>query len=412
MNDKKNEKEQTPTQTKIEKLNLIKYSVLKGQKSLDEVKSEHPLIWVQYHNEIEECFRMFIQDNIPTPQKRLNLVLCGTNSENEVKKGGTGKTTLSYLLADLLSENFKTEEYLTMKNKTFTVQDLAVSFDGYLGEPVFVWEEMRSWKINEWGISQFLSAFNTGKNNFGNFNVKYGKVKLNNWINFINSSQKFSDFFSGLCDRHKQNDGSLSEPENYSQIERRFPFALCFEKHWVSKGQWRTIIEGRLLNDSKTSDIEFSQYDTIFRIEVPTTKDNFNSQLQIIAEWLYEFINLETFEWNFDIQRKSIQDSGTEEPIEKNLGPWLDCFKTIKTINDLPKWIKVKIKNDCEKTLDIYSAEKNLSTEQYEKELQREIEKKLNQELIKQKNMIPFENIVKWYKQDESQTPFDRILCL
>lgn len=325
----------------------LKQDLYLGNITLQELKEQYIDLYVSDYVSFEAIWKQHFKDFNPDPKKRLNLVLCGSDSDNQTIKGGTGKTTLSYLLP--LELGFDLEKDF------FSFTDGEAGFFNYQNQVVVVWNEIRNSTIYQFGVPKFLTA--TDKSDFlkSNMNVKYGAVKLCNEVNMINTSQPFKSFLLGLTDRYKDKQGEYSEPENFSQIERRFPVCLTFEKRIVSENEYETIITCKKHNEGIPSDILLNQYQDLFVCKIKTNKTNFKKKLKIFSQWFIKFINQKTYDFDFSNLKKYFQqrevddvsDSELEQYLQMNLNQFspLDILQEKKKLleeqKNLIDWKKV-----------------------------------------------------------------------
>lgn len=153
---------------------------------------------------LKKCRKEYI-DHIPVPVYRINYYVEGA--------GGIGKNIACRALARALYPDLEDYECF------FEVGGGKVSFDGYAGQPVIIW--------NDWRAETFIKLFGRGTAfdlldshpSSSKRNIKYGSVLLTNSINLINSVEPYEDFLNNLAGN-----------EDPNQAYRRFPIIICLRE--------------------------------------------------------------------------------------------------------------------------------------------------------------------------------------
>lgn len=157
--------------------------------------------------------------NQPMPPFRFNVYVTGD--------GGSGKGLISEALACTLIDpdgKMKDEDIF------FTVGAQSVSFEGYDGQPVIIWDDCRSNELFQKLDSRgnIFNVFDPHPKNISQ-NIKYGSIKLTNSINIINSVQPFEEFCNKIAGEHIDRKSGVIIPAEESQIcqiYRRFPLVI------------------------------------------------------------------------------------------------------------------------------------------------------------------------------------------
>lgn len=198
----------------ITKLEAWKLDLMHGKKSLKECREEDDLLYVENKKTLETAFFDYLENEAPMPTFRVNFYIDG--------EGGHGKGLTSKALARSLYPNIKDD-----KDIFFPIGAKNVTFDGYRGQPVIIWNEFRA--------VTFLDVLGGRENVFEVLdphpedkmqNIKYGKIRLTNCINIINSVESYDKFLNGLSGEYIDNKGAKHEAEDKKQAYRRVPFIL------------------------------------------------------------------------------------------------------------------------------------------------------------------------------------------
>lgn len=162
-----------------------------------------------------EALRLrYISTVADVPVERINYYVCG--------RGGVGKGLLCRALARALFPNFAHDDDIF-----FEIGAKNVSFDGYDGQPVIIWNDKRAFDL--------LSMLGSRENVFNVFDthptrqrqdVKYSNTILINCVNIVNSVEDYSTFLDGLAGEYTSKDGHHYTSEDKGQSYRRFPFII------------------------------------------------------------------------------------------------------------------------------------------------------------------------------------------
>ena len=190
----------------------MKMHVLNDGWSMRRCREEDPLTYASIRSTLPPLRLDYLSGEEP-PSLRINIYIDGPS--------GVGKSVFSEFIAERLAGP---RSYFSIGN------DERVLFDGYDGEPVIIWDDMR--------VTDFIRHF--GPN--GTYRLldphpkliaeqaKFSKVILNNSWNIINGIQPYAEFIAGLAGSYTDRFGVDHEAEDEIQSWRRFPVILCLHE--------------------------------------------------------------------------------------------------------------------------------------------------------------------------------------
>lgn len=195
-------------------IDVVKYgkTVRQCYKEMDAID------YVKNENKLRQSRAEYLDKAAPLPNTRINFYFEG--------EGGIGKDTACELLARALRPDIEDVEDIA-----FPFGDENVSFDGYDGQPVIIWSDMRA--------ADFMSALgrkaclhsldiHPRRTNNGRVHVKFGYTRLVQDFNIINGIEPYSEFITELAKEYKDNKGFARKNEEYQlgQYYRRFPIII------------------------------------------------------------------------------------------------------------------------------------------------------------------------------------------
>lgn len=190
----------------------LRMRVLKEGMSLFDVAEKYPVEYADDLSALTRCRSEYLSKFAKMPSQRMNFYFCGSS--------GIGK--------DVMCESFARQLYPDIDNdkKLFhVVTDLRVPFEGYDGQPVIIWSDVRAKAlIAHFTRAGFYSLIDTAPKNT-NRNVKYGHVTLLNKFNFFNGIDDYPVFLSDLSSK-SDNKTDDRDYEPLKQVTRRFPFIV------------------------------------------------------------------------------------------------------------------------------------------------------------------------------------------
>lgn len=149
----------------------------------------------------------YLTRNALLPNTRLSVYVYGA--------GGTGKDVFCELLSHALYP--ETED---IRDISFGIGDGNSTFDGYDGQPVLTWSDVRAGHFFALGKRLTLTALDPHpKEQGGNVDIKFGNTRLINSYNIINGVENFFCFIQDMAERFR-------EVGNIEQFYRRFPVVV------------------------------------------------------------------------------------------------------------------------------------------------------------------------------------------
>lgn len=162
---------------------------------------------------LENCRREYLKKYAVLPPFRMNYYMRGGS--------GAGKTfaAKAFARATFDPDNQKRDEELF-----FIVGQQGAMFQGYDGQPVIIFDDIRSkflmdnYNNNPGAIYNLLDPVPSSSEQ----NIKYGSVKLINSVFIITSQEPFDIFCKNICG-NSSGQILISNGESEKQIYRRFP---------------------------------------------------------------------------------------------------------------------------------------------------------------------------------------------
>lgn len=191
----------------------FRYDVLMNGKTLIQCQEENPLLYSDDMATLKKLRLEYIAKQ-KAPKTRINYYISG--------RGGLGKGLCSRALARSLFPDIKEDDELF-----FTVGNGNAKFEGYDGQPVIIWDDMRAFDLlhtlgGRGNVFNVLDTHPTKQRQ----NIKYGSINLCNTVNIINSVQSYIEFLDGLAGEYKTKDGETIQAEDKGQSYRRMPFII------------------------------------------------------------------------------------------------------------------------------------------------------------------------------------------
>lgn len=208
----------------------VRFDVLYNGKSLKQCIAEDRVNFMQDLEALKKLRAEYISRNAPLPNLRINFYIDGA--------GGIGKNTASKALAKALYPDLEEEDCY------FEVGGNNVSFDGYDGQPVIIWNDVRgSDLVFKFGRGEVFDLFDSHPSG-AKHNIKYGSVKLVNTYNIVNGIDSYQDFLNSLAGEYTDKQGIFHEVEDKSQSFRRFPLILCLREYDFDVLLNKGVVEG------------------------------------------------------------------------------------------------------------------------------------------------------------------------
>lgn len=191
----------------------MQQDVLRFGKTLDECYIEDPILYASEQRTLERLRTEYLNRQEP-PTRRMNYYISGD--------GGVGKGILSHAFARALFPE------MNPKDVVFQVGGDNVSFEGYDGQPVILWNDMRSSELLAVAGSRgvLFEIFDTFPRMTTRVHKKYGYVPLNHLVNIVNGPEHYKYFLDNLSGLYIDRYGQQQCSENKSQAYRRFPMII------------------------------------------------------------------------------------------------------------------------------------------------------------------------------------------
>lgn len=185
----------------------LRNDVLTRGVTLKQIRDTDPLSYQRDYRQLQLMRQLYINEFAEVPNIRMNFYIYGD--------GGTGKGLLSKSIARAMFPELESDEEIF-----FEIGGEKVSFDGYDGQPVIIWNDVRGDDLARslGGAANLFNVFDITPTN-GRVHIKYGSIKLINKINIMNSSVDYSDFIEDVF-------STTEREEDCNQLTRRIPFVL------------------------------------------------------------------------------------------------------------------------------------------------------------------------------------------
>ena len=191
---------------------VMRMHVLRDGWTLKQCRDTDPLTYSKIRSSLPPLRLDYLFDAEPC-QLRITIYVDGDS--------GIGKSSFCQYIAQALFQG-NDDPYFCIGG------DERVTFDGYDGQPVIIWDDMRA--------SDFIKQFKPQ----GTYRIldpypqkiaqqaKHSRVILTNAINIINGIQPFEEFIAGLAGTYTdKRTGMHYQAEDETQAWRRFPLIFC-----------------------------------------------------------------------------------------------------------------------------------------------------------------------------------------
>ena len=183
--------------------------------TMKQCRDDDPLTYSKIRNSLPPLRLDYLLDSPPCPF-RMNIYVDGDS--------GLGKSSFCRFIAETLFPNYE-RAYFPIGN------DDRVTFDGYDGEPVIIWNDMRASDfVARFKPSGTYKILDTHPDNEAQ-QAKGSRVILCNAVNIINGVQPYEEFINGLAGTYVDKNGKRHEAEDDTQAWRRFPMILCVHEN-------------------------------------------------------------------------------------------------------------------------------------------------------------------------------------
>lgn len=214
-------------------LELDALMVMSGKITPAELKEKNPKYYLNNLDKIKRARREYL-NSLPTP-KRLSNFYIGPLDQRESgsdKRGRIGKGLMARLLAiSHLMQMFPDVDFMNMadddlKGKyVFFAGGSNVTFDGYEGEPIIIWNDARSEKlISTFGsVAEAMDALDVHPKPIA-LHVKFDHVYLKNCINIFCGTETYLEFIQGL---------TTAYGEDETQAKGRLPYIIHISPEFI-----------------------------------------------------------------------------------------------------------------------------------------------------------------------------------
>lgn len=198
----------------------MQVDVLQGRKTPEQCAQEDPVLYAKLRSKLIQLHGDYLS-KLPQPEFRLNFYVDG--------QGGEGKWQFIVALARSLFPEIANDDDLY-----FCAGGENVTFEGYHGQPVIIWDDCRSGELIRkfGGRGNLFSAFNTfpERDSKVRAHVKFAYTNLANKVNIVNSIEPWHDFLDGLAGEYTDYRGNSHKAEDKKQSYRRFPMIICLHQ--------------------------------------------------------------------------------------------------------------------------------------------------------------------------------------
>lgn len=191
----------------------MRLNVLLNGMTLIQCQEENALLYSDDMEKLKKLRLQYLYNQNP-PTTRINYYISG--------RGGLGKGLCSRALARSLFPDLENDDEIF-----FIVGDSKATFEGYDGQPVIIWDDMRAFDLltvlgSRGNVFNVLDTHPTKQRQ----NIKYGSINLCNTVNIINSVQSYIEFLDGLAGEYTTKGGEVIKSEDKNQSYRRVPFII------------------------------------------------------------------------------------------------------------------------------------------------------------------------------------------
>lgn len=240
---------------------MIRAKVLNDGLSIRDCIDKYPLQYAEDRLALKQLRKDYLANKAPLPRTRFNYFICG--------QSGYGKDTIARGLSRQFFPDLEDDKLFHV------VKDLKVPFEGYDGQPIIIWEDVRAASlIRAFDRDGIFRLFDVRPSR-GELNVKYGSICLTNTINILTSVEPYAQFLDGIAGQYIDRDGNLHEAEDKNQSYRRFPFIIPIAIDYMEILVSRAFLHG---------DTSYQEYEQLARLRGNMARmcyDNRISQLPI-----------------------------------------------------------------------------------------------------------------------------------
>lgn len=171
---------------------------------------------INYMNDLDKLKKLRLEyiSNQAPPTTRINYYVSG--------RGGLGKGLISRAIARSIYPQYDNDDDIF-----FSVGADGVTFEGYDGQPVIIWNDCRAFELLKFlgGRGNVFNVFDTHPSKQRQ-SVKFGSINLCNAVNIVNSTDSYTEFLDGLAGEYTSRSGTQYKAEDKGQAYRRFPMII------------------------------------------------------------------------------------------------------------------------------------------------------------------------------------------
>lgn len=330
-------------------IDLDAKAVMFGRVHPLELKEKKPDYYLNNFAKVQRA-RLEYVNSLPTPSTLFNFYVGAAFNTGKGSSGRIGKG----LACQILAVSHLKSMFPDVKFESMTLDDLkakyvfyagneGVTFDGYDGQPIVIWEDIRGYDLIKifGGINRLFKALDTHPKPV-NFNVKYGKIQLKNRINIFNGTQLFTEFIEDLSSEYRKEIdkdgntvGGFHVKEDKSQAEGRFPFFMEVSPSFVTIGAQLEYLVG-------TKDFDFKY--TVENNLVTVAQHNL---LFENTDWVGQrFLDVENKVVSGDIYKKTLPAELFKSiDLQKDYEYFCEHYKDSDKIERRPAWTLENMNN-------------------------------------------------------------------
>lgn len=218
--------------------------VMSGKITPAELKEKNPKYYLNNIDKIHKARREYV-NNLPTPKVLSNFYIGALSyaESGSHQKGRIGKGLMANLLAiSHLMQMYPDVDFMSMdeddlkaRHYVFHAGSDKVTFDGYDGEPIIIWDDIRSDQLIKvfGGVDRVFDALDTHPKPVA-VHVKFDHVYLKNCINIFCGTETYVEFITGLSMREvSYGKGSVVLQEDSAQAMGRFPYIVQISPDFI-----------------------------------------------------------------------------------------------------------------------------------------------------------------------------------
>lgn len=209
----------------------IMADVLYNGMTLLHCRKNYKYEYIRIFEKLKKCRADYLSQ-LPPPQTRINFYIEG--------EGGIGKGLFSRALALSFFNDYEDETEIF-----FEVGAENVTFEGYDGQPVVIWNDCRAYDLLKklGGRDNVFNVFDTHPTSQKQ-NIKYSSTVLQNTINIVNSPQPYTEFLDSLAGEYVDRRGEKRVAEDKKQSYRRFPIMIVIHENYYEMLMNKGYLDG------------------------------------------------------------------------------------------------------------------------------------------------------------------------